>query len=247
MTTIMGAETSLHTQRLKEDLDIAHLEIQRLQTELVEERSVSAAMRATAPLPPPPPSSSWSPETRRRSEPSNLATSIFKPLPSSSDEPTTTPPNLLNSSSSSTSQRSQSLRSSTVVVRDDSENLRLVEMLGSDMDIKLALRHVESQSQQTLRCQRVVLWLVESESHRLWPPSMGGNVIISPGNGIPGYVAKMGEMLRVDDVMEDARFTNEVRMRRMMMIGGKHNSQQQDHHHHPLFSSPPPFSLIPPF
>jgi len=180
-----------------------------LKAELEEQRGCGGGgggiTIATGPKPPPTLRLPSPLSDHRRSEPTLLATNS---MPTTSYFDNQVMNTTITSSSPATPLHQQSRWSQSL--GEETRNLRVVEMLGSDMDIKLAFRHVESQAQTSLQCQRAIFWLVDSDNSRLWAPSMGANVIIPPGSGFPGYCAQNGEVVRVDEAQEDSRYTIEV-------------------------------------
>jgi hypothetical protein len=53
---------------------------------------------------------------------------------------------------------------------NDTPGMRLLEVLGGDMDMQLTFRHVEAQLQQALRCQRAMVWVVEDAGQEVNGP-----------------------------------------------------------------------------
>lgn len=176
----------------------AQQEIQRLQADLARERAAAAL----------------SPLNRRRSS----AQASLAPHRGSISAPTTP---LVPSRGVEVDQEGIGRRGSTASTSQQDEQflmspqeveaLRLVEILGSDMNLRVAFRHVEAQTQHLLQCQRVVVWLYESGTQRLWAPSLEGHGAILTTSSLPGYVANKGQMVRLDEASRDPRFSPEVR------------------------------------
>lgn len=92
--------------------------------------------------------------------------------------------------------------------------LESARLINSTLDLDKLLKIIVDVINEKLYADRSTLYLVDREKNEIWSKILLGDeslFIRQPiGKGISGYVAKIGEIINIDDVYDDPRFNPEV-------------------------------------
>eukprot|EP00238_Polyblepharides_amylifera_P014943 CAMPEP_0196580004 /NCGR_PEP_ID=MMETSP1081-20130531/26247_1 /TAXON_ID=36882 /ORGANISM="Pyramimonas amylifera, Strain CCMP720" /LENGTH=323 /DNA_ID=CAMNT_0041899753 /DNA_START=270 /DNA_END=1241 /DNA_ORIENTATION=- len=82
-------------------------------------------------------------------------------------------------------------------------------------ELKTVFEMIMGQGHEIAECERSTLFLVDKEKQELWSVHATSGVELPMlrlplSKGIAGYVARTGDLVRIDDVYEDERFYSEI-------------------------------------